>query len=120
MKIKFNQMDDTNREFHLINGIYSPESDSNKTWIWTTTSFNGTVSNINYVTLTVQSEIKNTLFYEDTQIELNAGCVYVIKMKTIGKKIFEVKLSDPYVADGDARVLGIKITKIMIDQDIIF
>jgi len=47
MKIRFNQIDDTNREFQLINGIYSPEFDSNKKWIWTSTKFDGIVSNIN-------------------------------------------------------------------------
>jgi len=120
MKIRFNQIDDTNREFHLINGIYSPEFDSNKKWIWTSTAFDGIVSNINYITLTVQSEIKNTLFYEDTQVELDPECVNVIKIKTTGKKTFDVKLSEPYIVSGDARVLGIKITRIMIDQDVIF
>lgn len=120
MKIRFNQIDDTNREFQLINGIYSTEFDSNKKWIWTSTTFDGVVSNINYVTLTVQSEIKNTFLYEDTSIDLNTDCLNVIKINTTGKKTFEVKLSNPYVVNGDDRILGIKIVQIMIDQDVIF
>lgn len=120
MKIRFNQIDDTNREFQLINGIYSPEFDSNKKWIWTSTKFDGIVSNINYITLTVQSEIENTLLYEDTQLKLDPDCVSVIKIKTAGKKTFEVKLSNPHIVFGDERILGIKITRIMIDQDVIF
>ena len=120
MKIRFNQIDDTNREFQLINGIYSPEFDSNKKWIWTSSKFDGVVSNINYITLTVQSGIKNTLLYEDTRVELDPECVNVIKIKTTGKKTFEVKLTGPYIVSGDERVLGVKITRIMIDQDVIF
>jgi hypothetical protein len=53
-------------------------------------------------------------------VELDPECVNVIKIKTTGKKTFEVKLSDPYIVNGDERVLGIKITRIMIDQDVIF
>ena len=91
-------------------------------YILGTTHFYGLefIDNINYITLTVQSGIKNTLLYEDTQIELDPECVNVIKIKTTGKKTFEVKLSDAYIVNGDDRVLGIKITRIMIDQDVIF
>jgi len=44
----------------------------------------------------------------------------VIKIKTTGKKTFEVKLTAPYIVSDDERVLGVKITRIMIDQDVIF
>ena len=53
-------------------------------------------------------------------MELDPECVNVIKIKTTGKKTFEVKLTAPYIVSGDERVLGVKITRIMIDQDVIF
>jgi len=31
-----------------------------------------------------------------------------------------VKLSDPYIVSDDSRVLGVRITRIIIDQDVIF
>ncbi len=49
-----------------------------------------------------------------------ADCVNIVKIKTQDKKTFEIKLSDPYLVSGDERILGVKITRIMIDQDVIF
>ena len=73
--IKFNQLDNTNRDFSLVNGVYNQEYDSNKTWIWTSQHFGGTVSNISYITLTVESNIQNTLYYDDMSVKLIPDCV---------------------------------------------
>jgi hypothetical protein len=118
--IKFNQLDDTNREFSLTDGVYNQEYDSNKTWIWTSQNFGGIVSNISHVTMTINSDLQNTLYYDDISVELYPNCVNVVKFKTQDKKTFEIKLSDPYIVSNDARVLGVRITRIMIDQDVIF
>ncbi len=120
MKIRFNQVDDTDREFHLANGVYTPEYDNSKKWIWTSQNFDGIVSNINYVILTVNSEIHNTLYYDESEVELFPECVNVIKLKTQGKKTFEIKLANPYIVNNDSRILGVKITRIVLDQDVIF
>lgn len=120
MKIRFNQLDDTNRQFHLVNGIYTTEYDASTKWIWTSQKFDGVVSNINYVILTINSEIYNKLYYDDSEVELYPECVDVIKIKTTGKTSFEVRLADPYIVTNDSRILGVKITRIALDQDVIF
>jgi len=118
--IKFNQLDDTNRDFSLEYGVYNQEYDSSKMWIWTDQHFGGTVSNISYIILTVESNIQNTLYYDDISVKLIPDCVNIVKIKTQDKKTFEIKLSDPYIVSNDDRVLGVRITRIMIDQDVIF
>jgi hypothetical protein len=118
--IRFIQLDDTNREFSLTDGVYNQEYDSNKMWIWTNQHFGGTVSNISYITLTVESNIQNTLYYDDISVKLIPDCVNIVKIKTQDKKTFEIKLSDPYLVSNDDRVLGVKITRIVLDQDVVF
>ena len=118
--IKFNQLDNTNRDFSLVDGVYNQEYDSNKTWIWTSQNFGGIVSNISHVTMTINSDIQNTLYYDDISVKLIPDCVNIVKIKTQDKKTFEVKLSDPYIVSDDSRVLGVRITRIIIDQDVIF
>jgi len=120
MKIRFNQLDDTNRKFHLVNGVYTTEYDDSKKWIWTGQKFDGVVLNINYVILTINSQIYNTLYYDDSEVELYPECVNVIKIKTTGKTSFEVRLANPYIVNNDSRILGVKITRIVLDQDVIF
>ena len=118
--IRFIQLDDTNREFSLTDGVYNQEYDSNKMWIWTNQHFGGTVSNISYITLTVESNIQTTLYYDDISVKLIPDCVNIVKIKTQDKKTFEIKLSDPYLVSNDDRVLGVKITRIVLDQDVVF
>ena len=118
--IKFTALDDINREFSLVDGVYNQEYDSNKTWIWTSQNFGGIVSNISHVTMTINSDIQNTLYYDDISVKLIPDCVNIVKIKTQDKKTFEVKLSDPYIVSDDSRVLGVRITRIIIDQDVIF
>jgi hypothetical protein len=118
--IRFIQLDDINREFSLVDGVYNQEYDSNKTWIWTSQNFGGIVSNISHVTMTINSDIQNTLYYDDISVQLYPNCVNVVKLNTIGKKTFEVKLANPFIANNDPRKLGVKITRIVLDQDVIF
>lgn len=41
-------------------------------------------------------------------------------MKTFGKTSFEVRLANPYIASSDTQILGVKITRIVFDQDVVF
>ena len=118
--IKFNQLDDINREFSLVDGVYNQEYDSNKTWIWTSQNFGGIVSNISHVTMTINSDILNTLYYDNISVILYPNCVNVVKLKTQDKKSFDIKLANSFIVNNDSRTLGVKITRIMIDQDVIF
>ena len=118
--IRFIQLDDTSREFSLTDGVYNQECDSNKTWIWTSQNFGGIVSNISHVTMNINSDIQNTLYYDDISVQLYPNCDNVVKLKTQGKKTFEVKLANLFIVNNDSRKLGVKLTRIMIDQDVIF
>jgi len=118
--IKFTGLDDINREFSLVDGVYNQEYDSNKTWIWTSQNFGGIVSNISHVTMTINSDIQNMLYYDDLSVQLYPNCVNVVKLNTFGKKTFEVKLANRFIVNNDSRTLGVKITRIVLDQDVIF
>ena len=118
--IRFIQLDDTSREFSLTDGVYNQECDSNKTWIWTSQNFGGIVSNISHVTMNINSDIQNTLYYDDISVQLYPNCVNVVKLKTQGKKTFDIKLENPFIANNDSRKLGVKINRIVLDQDVIF
>jgi hypothetical protein len=100
--------------------VYNQECDSNKTWIWTSQNFGGIVSNISHITITINSDIQNMLYYDDLSVGLYPNCVNVVKLNTIGKKTFEVKLANRLIVNNDSRILGVKITRIVLDQDVIF
>jgi len=117
--IRFIQLGDTSREFSLTDGVYNQEYDSNKTWIWTSQNFGGIISNISHVTMTINSDLQNTLYYDDISVELYPNCVNVVKLKTQGRKTFEVKLANPFIVNNDSRTLGVKISRIVLDQDVI-
>lgn len=120
MKINFNQLDDTKKQIQFTNGIYSLENNRTVKWIWSSQEFEGTVKNIDYVTLTVTSDIDNVLYYDDNEMEIKTDCLNIVKIKTSGKSEFNIKLKDAYITNGDSRSLGIKILTISIDNDLIF
>lgn len=120
MKISYNQFDDVNKQFQLVNGVYSIEKDKNEKWIWTSTEFGGVISNIDTITMSVYSEIPNTLVYDGNSVTLHPNCLSVIKIKTSGKTEFEINLVNPFVVQNDSRVLGVRIMRIVIDGEIIF
>lgn len=120
MKISYNQFDDVNRQFQLVNGVYSIEKDKNEKWIWTSTEFGGIIANIDNITLSVFSEIPNTMIYDGNSITLHPNCLSVVKIKVSGKSDFEIRLANPYVVSNDSRVLGVRIMRIVIDNDVIF
>jgi len=120
MRINFNQLDDSNKQIQFIDGIYSLESNQSMKWIWSSQKFSGIVNNIDYVTLTVTSEIDNVLYYDNKEMQIKTDCLNVVKLKTSGKSDFEINLKDPYMPRGDDRILGVKILSISIDNDVIF
>lgn len=120
MKISYSQFDDTNKQFQLMDGIFEIEKDKNEKWLWTSTQFSDHILNVDTITFSVHSEIPNTLLYENTSIQLHPKCLSVVKLKVTDKREFSLKLLNPYIVDGDDRVLGIKIVRILVDNDIIF
>lgn len=120
MKISYSQFDDTNKQFQLTDGIYEIEKDKTEKWIWTSTQFSGTILNIDTITFSLHSDIENTLLYENNSIQLYPKCLSVVKLKVNEKTNFKLKLLNPYVVENDDRVLGLKIVRILIDNEIIF
>ena len=53
-------------------------------------------------------------------MDIKVDCLNIIKIKTSGKFEFNVNLKDSYKANGDNRILGVKILSISIDNDLIF
>lgn len=120
MKINFNQLDDTKKQLQFTKGTYSVEHNKLNRWVWTAQEFGGVINNIEYVTLSVDTEIENVLYYDDNSMVLKPDCYNVVKLKTSGKSEFSVTLLKPFIVSGDNRILGIKILSISIDNDIIF
>jgi hypothetical protein len=119
MKISYNTLDNTQKQFKLINGVYSIENDRLTKWMWTAQEFSGVVNNIEYITFSIMSNIKNKLIYEDTSIDLNTECLNVVKIKMSGKTNFKFKLELPYEVNNDSRSLGVMLVGIKVEEDVI-
>ena len=120
MKISYNTLDNTEKQFKLTEGVYSIENDRLTKWMWTAQEFSGVVNNIEYITLSIMSNIKNKLIYEDKSIDLNTECLNVVKIKMIGKTEFKFKLELPYEVNNDSRSLGLMLVGIRVEEDVIF
>ena len=120
MKISYNTLDKTEKQFKLTKGVYSIENDRLTKWMWTAQEFSGVVNNIEYITLSIMTNIKNKLIYEDKSIDLNTECLNVVKIKMSGKVDFKFKLELPYEVNNDARSLGVMLVGISVDDDVIF
>ena len=81
MTINYNTIDNTEKQFKLINGVYLIENDRLTKWMWTAQEFSGVVNNIEYITLSIMSNIKNKLIYNDKSVDLNTECLNVVKIK---------------------------------------
>ena len=120
MRIIYNQSDNSNKIFQVLDGTFSMEKSENFSWIWTTTRVNGIVSNVDCITIKAFSEIDNILFYEDNKIEIKSNCLNIIKLNTAGKQEFNFYLENTFIANNDNRELGLKIVGILVDRDVIF
>ena len=120
MIIRYNQPDNLNKIFQILDGTFSIERSENFSWIWTTTKVNGIVSNVDYIIIKALSEIDNILFYDNNQIEIKSNCLNIIKLNTAGKQEFNFRLENTFIPDNDNRELGLKIVGILVDGDVIF
>lgn len=120
MKINFNQLDNNKKQLQFTDGIYNLEINNGVKWVWTSQEFGGVVSNIEYVTLIVASDVDNILYYDDNEVEVHPECLNIVKLKTKDKSEFLIKLKNPYIVLTDSRILGIKILSISADNEIIF
>lgn len=120
MRIIYNQSDNSNKIFQVLDGTFSMEKSENFSWIWTTTKVNGIVSNVDCITIKAFSEIDNVLTIDGNKMNIKSDCLNIIKINTSGKSEFEFELNDGFVASNDDRQLGIKIVGILIDGEVIF
>jgi hypothetical protein len=120
MQLNFKQLDDSQKSVQFLNGLYSIERDRNSKWMWTKKSFSGIVNNIDYITISILSDIENVLTFDGYNMNITKECLNVVKLKTTGKSIFEVTLKDSFKPDMDIRDLGVKIVSIGVDGEIIF
>jgi len=120
MKISYNTLDNTQKKFKLVDGVYSIEHDRLTKWMWTAQEFCGIINNIEYITLSIMSNNKNKLIYEDTSIDLYTECLNVVKIKMTNKTEFKFKLEFPYEVKNDSRSLGVMLVGIKVEEDVIF
>jgi hypothetical protein len=104
----------------FLSGVYPVEYDRNSKWIWTSDKFTIEVNNIEYITLNVTSEIVNKLIYDDNVIEIGEKCLHILKLPVSGKKEISISLEKPFVTVKDTRVLGLRISNILVDGEAIF
>lgn len=120
MKVNYTSFLDNEKQFNLLNGIYPIEQDASSRWIWTAQNFGGTIDNIEYITFSLISNIKNQLIYDDKIIDIDKDCLYIIKVITKNKTHFNFSLKTSYEDNNDQRLLGIMLVGIKVEEDVIF
>lgn len=103
-----------------INGLFPLENDDKSRWIWTSKKVYGTSLNIKNITLHLNSEIENTLFFEKMSTKIESGCLNVIKIDLTNVSDFSVEVDKLLKPKNDERELGLKIVRIIIDNEIVF
>jgi len=121
MRINFKQLD-TNSEkiLKFTYGLYPVERDRNSKWVWTANLFGGVSNDIKSLTITATSEIENTLTFDGGEMEIQKDCLNILKLNLENKKQFELKLVNTFTTASDQRKLGIRISNIYVDGEIIF
>lgn len=120
MKLNFRQLDKTKKQVQFVEGVYNFEENKESKWIWTSSKFSGYAKNVEYITLTVVSEIENVLTYDVESMDLKPMCINIARIKVNDDGLFSLKLDKSYFVDGDNRELGVKIIGISVDNDVIF
>lgn len=120
MTINYNQLDSSNKSLYIVDGIYPIESDKKSSWIWTSTTVNGIVNNVEYVTIQATSEIDNVLVYDDISVDIKPNSLNIIKLNTKGKNDFQFSLKNVFNVPTDDRNLGIKIIGLFVDGERIY
>lgn len=120
MKVNFKQLDKTNKQVQFTDGVYTLEKNKESRWIWTSSKFSGMAKNVEYITLTIISEIENVINHNEESVELKPECINIIKLKIDHDGLFKLNLDKPYFAENDSRELGVKIIGISVDNDTIF
>jgi hypothetical protein len=121
MKINYKSLDQNSEKIlKFTRGLYPVEHGHNSNWVWTSNLFGGISSDIKSLTITATSEIENTLLFDDVEMEIQKDCLNIIRLNLENKTQFEFKLLNTFTPDSDDRKLGIKISNIYVDGEIIF
>lgn len=121
MKMNFKQLDKNSEKIlKFTYGLYPIEQDRNSKWMWTANLLGGESNDIKSLTITATSEIENTLLFNGEEMEIQKDCLNIIRLNLENKKQFEFKLLNTFTPDSDDRKLGIRISNIYVDGEIIF
>ena len=121
MKINFKQLDENCQKIlKFTYGLYPTERDRNSKWVWTANLFGGESNDIKSLTITATSEIENTLTFDGEEMEIQKDCLNIIRLNLENKNQFELKLLHTFTTELDQRKMGIKISNIYVDGEIIF
>ena len=121
MKMNFKQLDKNSEKIlKFTYGLYTVENNHNSNWVWTANLFGGISNDIKSLMISATSEIENTLLFNGEEMEIKKDCINIIRLNLDTKNQFEFKLLNTFTPDSDDRKLGIRISNIYVDGEIIF
>lgn len=120
MQINYNQLSENKKVLQFTEGCYPVEFNRQRKWIWTSKEFGGIIENVEVLSLTIETDLDNKLYYEDLDMDLNPDCLNIISLPVKGKKEFSLSLETDYDVPPDIRKLGVKIISVSVDGDVIF
>lgn len=120
MTVNFTDLNKSDKNLKFITGLYPIENDDKSRWIWTSKKVLGTSLNINNLIIHLNSDIENTLFYENTCTKIETDCLNIIKIDLSNVSHFTIESEKLIKPKNDERELGFKIVRIIIDNQIIF
>ena len=121
MKLNYKHLEINNEKIlKFTYGLYPVELDRNSKWMWTADLFGGEANDIKSLTITAISEIENTLLFNGEEMEIQTDSLNILRLNLENKKLFKLELLNIFTPDSDDRKLGIRISNIYVDGEIIF
>ena len=121
MKMNFKQLDKNSEKIlKFTYGLYTVENNHNSNWVWTANLFGGISNDIKSLMISATSEIENTLLFNGEEMEIQTDSLNILRLNLENKKLFKLELSNTFTPDSDDRKLGIRISNIYVDGEIIF
>lgn len=120
MTFTYTELNTEEKKLKFINGLYPVENNDKLRWIWTSKRVFGTSSNIKSLIIHLNSEIENTLYFEEMSTKIENDTLNVIKIDLTNKSDFNIEVDKLLKPKNDERELGFKIVRIIIDNEIVF
>jgi len=121
MKLNYKHLEIHNEKIlKFTYGLYPIEVGRTSTWVWTDNLFGGESNDIKSLMISATSEIENTLLFNGEEMEIQTDSLNILRLNLENKKLFKLELSNTFTPDSDDRKLGIRISNIYVDGEIIF